>query len=494
MKTAVVYARYSCDNQTEQSIEGQLHVCEDFAKRNNILIIDTYIDRAMTGTNDNRPAFQKMISDSDLKNWNYVLVYKLDRFSRNKYEATIHKKKLKDNGIKVLSAMENIPDTPEGIILESLLEGMNQYYSAELSQKVLRGMRETRLKGFWQGGKLAYGYKLDGRKIAIDEEEAEIVKFVFTSYALGNYAQFIMKELKSKGILFRGRPFTYNVIYNMLRNTHYLGAYTLHGELVENLYPQIITEDLFNKVKNRLSKNHYGKKSLKVTHLLRFKLKCGYCGKPIIVESGTSRTGKTCYYYKCSGRKNLHNGCLKSIERKDVIESVILDALIAELSKPENITIIINLLLSYQNKVQKNNLILNNYLKEQRQNEFSINNIINAIEQGIISTSTNKRLQDLENRKFELEKLIAIEESKSSIVISEKTIRDFFQYGLSLSPLSLVNYFVKEIILFEEEAIIHLKTPSNNGPDKSQDFLFSLKTTKQHNIKNIVCFNIKFTI
>lgn len=123
MKTAVIYARYSCDQQTEQSIDGQLRVCEDYAQRNGILILNTYIDRAMTGTNDNRPDFQRMLKDSNRKEWNYVLVYKLDRFSRNKYESTIHKRTLKNNGVKVLSAMENIPDTPEGIILESLLEG-----------------------------------------------------------------------------------------------------------------------------------------------------------------------------------------------------------------------------------------------------------------------------------------------------------------------------------------------------------------------------------
>lgn len=126
MKTAVIYARYSSDSQTEQSIEGQLHVCNEYAKNNDIVVLGTYIDRAMTGTNDHRPSFQNMLKDSHRKEWDYVLVYKLDRFSRNKYETAIHKKTLRDNGVKVLSAMENIPDTPEGIILESLLEGFEQ--------------------------------------------------------------------------------------------------------------------------------------------------------------------------------------------------------------------------------------------------------------------------------------------------------------------------------------------------------------------------------
>ena len=131
MKKAVIYARYSSDTQTEQSIEGQLRVCQNYAKNNDLLVVDTYVDRAMTGTNDMRPDFQRMIKASSKRQWEYVIVYKLDRFSRDKYEMTIHKHTLKENGVKLVSAMENIPDSPEGIILESLLEGMNQYYSAE---------------------------------------------------------------------------------------------------------------------------------------------------------------------------------------------------------------------------------------------------------------------------------------------------------------------------------------------------------------------------
>ena len=148
-KIAVIYARYSCEKQTEQSIEGQLRICYDYAERNGITIVGTYIDRATTGTNDKREQFQQMLKDSANGIWTMVLVYKLDRFSRNKYETAMNKKTLRDNGVKLVSAMENIPDTPEGIILESLLEGMAEYYSAELSQKVLRGLNENRQKGLY---------------------------------------------------------------------------------------------------------------------------------------------------------------------------------------------------------------------------------------------------------------------------------------------------------------------------------------------------------
>ena len=165
MKTAVIYARYSSDKQTEQSIEGQLNVCNDYAKTNNIIVVGTYVDRAMTGKNDNRADFQKMLRDSNKRAWDTVLVYKLDRFSRNKYEMATHKKTLRDNGIKLVSVMENIPDTPEGIILESLLEGMAEYYSAELAQKVTRGMNECRKNGTYTGGPILFGYKVENKRV-----------------------------------------------------------------------------------------------------------------------------------------------------------------------------------------------------------------------------------------------------------------------------------------------------------------------------------------
>ena len=179
MKTAVIYARYSSDNQTEQSIDGQLRVCHEYAQRNDILILDTYIDRAMTGTNDLRPDFQRMLKNSVKREWNYVLVFKLDRFSRNKYEMAMHKKTLKDNGTKVISATEFIPDTPEGIIFESMLEGYAEYYSAELSQKVRRGINESRLKGNLTGGRVLYGYTNVNKKAVINEEQAEVVRYIF---------------------------------------------------------------------------------------------------------------------------------------------------------------------------------------------------------------------------------------------------------------------------------------------------------------------------
>lgn len=252
MKTAVIYARYSSERQTEQSIEGQLRVCNDYAARNDLVIVDTYIDRAMTGTNDQRDAFQKMMRDSAKKAWDYVLVYKFDRFSRNKYESTIHKHTLKENGIKLLSAMENIPDSPEGIILESLLEGMNQYYSMELAQKVRRGMNESRLKGQYTGGTVLFGYKAENKKIVINEPEAQIMRQAFEEYANGKPGTDIIDEMTARGILYRGHPFPKNTFYAMLGNEKYIGIYRHDGQEYTNIYPAIISKELFEAVQKLL--------------------------------------------------------------------------------------------------------------------------------------------------------------------------------------------------------------------------------------------------
>ena len=472
MKTAVIYARYSCDAQTEQSIEGQLRVCEDYAQKNDIMILDTYIDRAMTGTNDMRPDFQRMIRDSAKRQWTYVLVYKLDRFSRNKYEAIVHKNTLKNNGVRVLSAMENIPDSPEGIILESLLEGMNQYYSAELAQKVKRGMRETRLKGNYQGGHLPYGYVARDRKVVIDEEKAEVVRFIFEEFSRGVIVKDIISSLTAKGILHRGKPFPMNTIYGILKNEKYSGTYMLRDEVVDKIYPPIISEELYKRVRAKVDANRYGKRSIAVVYLLRQKMKCGYCGESMIAECGTSERGYRRYYYKCHGRKNLRNGCKQTAYRKEMLEKLVLDSIIEELKKPHQIEFITKELLAIQESQVKMSSTLTMLEKEQRQNASAIENIMSAVEQGFYTVTANKRMRELEERQSELERLIILERSKLQVKVSVEEIRTFYEVALFEEGQMLINYLVKEIIVFDDEIHIYFNSPLKTSPDESQGFSF----------------------
>ena len=407
-----------------------------------------------------------------------MTVYKLDRFPRNKYETAIHKKTLRDNGVKVLSAMENIPDTPEGIILESLLEGMNQYYSAELAQKISRGMKETRKKGLYQGGTLLYGYMLDGRKIIINQSEAEVVRYIYSEYSRGVYVRDIIKALDAQGITYKGKKFVKNSVYNILRNEKYSSVYKHGDEVVDNMYPQIVPPGLFEKVRAIVNKNKYGKHSLKANFLLLHKLKCGYCGQPINVESGTTRNGTRIYYYKCSSRKKKSGSCHKTMIRKEVLEELVLNEVIAQLKSPETMDYIICNLLKLQEEQTKVNSVLNLLLKEQKQVRISIDNIVNAIERGVVSKATAKRLKELEERQQELEVLIIKEQNKSCIQLTEQNMREFYETALLYEPKTLINYLVKHIVLYDDKMEIYFNNPIiNGGPDyESRGFCFYRNT------------------
>ena len=180
---AVIYARYSSDSQREESIEGQIRECTEYAERSGITILRSYIDRALSARTADRPEFQRMIRDSETGLFDTVLVWKLDRFSRDRYDSAHYKHILKKNGVKVISAKENISDGPEGIILESMLEGYAEYYSAELSQKIQRGQMENAMKCKNNGGNTPLGYYVDKttHALAIDSLTAPVISEIFCS-------------------------------------------------------------------------------------------------------------------------------------------------------------------------------------------------------------------------------------------------------------------------------------------------------------------------
>ena len=463
MKTAVIYARYSSDRQTEQSIEGQLRDCREYAQRNDIAIIGTYIDRAMTGTNDNREQFQKMLKDSDKKSFDYVLVYKLDRFSRNKYEMAIHRKHLKDNGIKILSAKENIPETPEGVLLESLLEGMNQYYSEELSQKTKRGLRETRIKGNYMGGPINYGYKVVHEttgeqtvaKVAINEDEAPVLLHIFEAYAAGNRIPDIVRELDDSGIKNRGNPFTVNSIYFMLQQEKYTGVYTIHGETFTHIYPAIIPKELYQIVRKRVDANKTGKHVIGVDYILMGKCFCGYCGRQLRSAAGTTTDGTILRYYRCPYSKKDQNCHNKSV-RKESLEEIVTNALAEELTKSDNLKILTNKVFELYCENQ-NDSNLRRYEKELAATDKAINNILAAIEEGIFTPSTKSRLAELEEKKARIEKTITVESAREKSMLTKEDIERYITNAIKLSAKQMVELLVKRIDVYADKICIKLK-------------------------------------
>lgn len=294
---AVIYARYSSDNQREESIEGQLRECTAYCQKNEITIVRTYIDRALSAKTDNRPDFQRMIKDSAKGLFDVVLVWKLGRFARNRYDSARYKAQLKKYGVKVLSATENISEGPEGIILESLLEGMAEYYSAELAEKVIRGHTENALKCKYNGGTPTFGYTIDSdRHYQIDPRTAPVVLEMFTRYDNGATMKEIRDYLNETGVTtVRGKAIDLNFVAVILHNRKFLGEYKYREIVIPNGIPAIVPQDLFDRVQDKLAKNKKAPARHKAEddYLLTTKLFCGTCGAMMVGESGTSSTERS---------------------------------------------------------------------------------------------------------------------------------------------------------------------------------------------------------
>lgn len=339
-KNAVIYARFSSHSQREESIEGQLRICHEYAKSLGLSIIEEYIDRAVSGTTDNRPDFQRMIDDAKKKQFSYVIVYRLDRFARNRYDSVLYKHKLKQCGVKVVSATEGIGTGDESILLEALIEASAEYYSMELSRKIKRGRHEGAAKGNFLGGIVPLGYKLEGSKLVIDDETAPIVRHIFDRYAAGVRKKQIIDELNEKGYSRRnGKPFTYTAFETMLKNRKYVGDLCQNGITVENGCPAIISLETFNMAQERIALNRRApaRSKAKTEYLLSGKMFCGYCGSAMTGVSGTGRSGEIFNYYSCIGRRK-KSGCKKQHEKKDFIEWYVCEQTVHYMLDPKRLS------------------------------------------------------------------------------------------------------------------------------------------------------------
>ena len=295
----------------------------------------------------------------------------------------------------------------------------------------------------------------------------------------------IIATLTANGIYYKGKPFVMNTIYGILKNEKYSGSYMLGDEIVDKIYPPIISQEVFTRVRAKVNANKYGKRSVAVVYLLRHKMKCGYCGESIIAECGTSKTGDRRYYYKCHGRKNLHNGCTQSAYRKDTLEAFVISSILEELKKPHQIERITKGVLALQEAQIKTSSTLGILEKERKQNESAIENIMSAIERGFYTTTANKRMRELEERQSEIERLIIIERSKMQVKVSAEEIRAFYEAALLQESQTLINYLVKEIIVFDNEIHIYFNSPLQTSPDESQGFsLCERETTISERIQN----------
>ncbi len=459
-KLAVIYARFSSDKQREESIEGQIRECTAFADANGIKIIGTYIDRAMSARTADRPQFQAMIRDSAKQTFDFVIVYQLDRFARNRYDSATCKARLKKNGVKVLSAKENIKDDPSGIILESVLEGMAEYYSAELAVKVKRGMTENVLEGKWPGGCIPLGYKLNAQKhLELEPAGSECVRFIFKKYLEGWLRIKIIHYLNEHQYkTATGKPFARSSLDRILCNRIYTGRYEWKGiPFPDGSIPAIISITDYEKAQEYISHRKTRLAAPSDVYLLTGKLFCGKCGSTMIGMSGTSCTGTRHFYYSCLNKRHQNKCASKNIKR-DTLEKLIMQKTVSLLNNKAAVTLIAEQAMKVIQQDQSDDIELKNICAQIADVSERLKNCMDAVDRGFVTASIVQRVKGYEKQLDDLKNAKEIaERKKEALHITADHVRFFLQNLLTRCNEKTNKYkddlfsaFIRQVIIYED--------------------------------------------
>lgn len=495
---AVIYARYSSDNQRHESIEAQIRAIKDYAEKNRIHIVKTYIDEAKSATTDNRPNFLQMIKDCEMGLFDAVIVHKLDRFSRDRYDSAYYKRKLKNANVQLISVTENLDGSPESIILESMLEGMAEYYSKNLSREVMKGMTETALQCKHTGGYPPLGYDVDqDNHYIINKEEAIAVKKIFTDYINGKSYKEIVDWLNSSGYKTKqGNTFKYTGLHSILKNEKYTGTYIYNKTKrvqrnskkinlinpddkvirIENGMPAIITKEEFDIVQRRLIQNKKDSQSFrsKEVYLLSGKIYCGKCGGHMAGSRRQGGRNKKLYVtYQCMTRKTLKTCDMKEVD-KVKIETLVLKHLEEVIFTDEFIdTISKETFDRYQRSIEEANSNIKVFEEKLKKIHEQINNIVTAIANGMYHESMKQKMDELELEKSEVISMIADERAKNYHFTLED-IKKYLSQGKDITKKSIeeqkkiIDTFVEKVVVYDDEIKLYLYLDAFNTNKKAK--------------------------
>ncbi len=444
---AVIYSRYSSSGQNDQSIETQIDICTKYATTHNLVIVHTYTDRGLTGTNANRPGFQNMIEDSYLKRFDYVLVYKFDRFARDEYDDIHYEKILNDNGVKRLSATEVIPDDYfSAALIKAVTRLNNEQYSRILSERVNAGLDKNVEKGLMVGGSITWGYKMINKKYIIDETISTYVVTIFRMYSEGLTALEIIHYLTKNGIYnANGKPFMMQHIMKILRNKRYIGIFTYKHMEHPNFVPAIIDDTLYDSVQERLKKAKNRRRNRSpVEYHLTGKLFCGLCGKPMAGYSGTGKSGRKFHYYRCK--------CEKKNEPKDRLENLVVKITVDQVANSPHLDEWIDHSIKvYSDNFQSVDLMIKHVQTEIRKTKNQINNMMEAIKQGILTPSTKSELISLEDKLTLLNNELSVKESLKPAVLSHEDMKAWFKQAKKMDNKDIIDALVKKVIVYDDK-------------------------------------------
>lgn len=515
MKTAYAYARFSSGNQKEESIEEQFYEIKRYAESEGIMIKRYYSDEAISGLTNGRDQFREMINEIlNHGGIDYVIVYKVERFSRNKYQSAIYKEKLSRRGVKVLYAAQRLSDTPEGGLMEGILESFAQYYSENLSVDTRRGQYYNARKGLFNGGIPPLGYFIDDeKKYKIDPYEATIVKSIFDMYLDGMSQSEIARELNKKGYkTSRKRNFAQTSISGILTNKKYIGIYE-HGriqlkynvtgkrtlevmrpddQVVVNYdaIPPIIEKEVFERVQ-KMIKDRANQKAVRQRHdyPLRGLIYC---------ECGQKMYGYTDTRYPSNSRYRCKK-CNNAI-KKEALEKYIMS--VARNYILDNADVLVDRIEQETKKALESLDTDKNTLKKRLDEiDREENNCVEYVMEFGANDKIKSKIDELNKERNEINNLLA---STGGPINIKKEIRIWINKikndNLELNKKEFIQLLVRKVVVSREEVQIFFNIfarPSNtNAPAKGATVFFSLFllliNTANHFWKSFVSFFISF--
>lgn len=461
--TAVIYARFSCSKQREASIEDQLRVCRSWCEREGYEVVAEYCDYAISGRTDERPQFQMMVDNAGESA--VVLVYMMDRFSRDPYDAPLYKKRLRDKGVRVLSATEAIPDTPEAVLIEKMYEGLAAVESAHIAERTKRGMTGNALKCMHNGVPVfGYDFGDDGHYV-VNPAEAEIVRECFARKLDGESTNSIARDLARRGVrTTNGRPAAYNFVHGILKNEKYTGTYIWGDIRVEGGMPRIVEEGDFamaQKVKPRKQR------AIEewTDYALAGKAICAGCGRNLVGTSGRGRGGVKYDYYEC-GKK-----CGAKPIRADWLEGKIADALRIILSSREKSLEVARAVARYIDDGDSERRV-KDAKKRAREAKDAIKNLTRAVAQGLDYADVKDDMQAYKSALAAAEAEVAL--YKSADHFDPEDFADFLQYGTTLDDRRLLDSFVAQVMVGDDDVTVLL----NYDIKKSEPARINLKRVR----------------
>lgn len=467
---AICYYRYSSDAQRDVSIVQQKDAAHEYAEHHGYHIIKEYDDPAYSGTRDDRPAFQLMLYEVEKLRPAYLILWKTDRLSRDRIDAVMAKKRLRECGVKIVYVAESIPDDDEAtqILMESIYEAMAASFIVSHRKNVVRGMTYNAENAFYNGVKmLGYVGEVD-HKYEVDQATAPTVRRIFKEYTEGVPMQKICDSLNNAGQkTVRGNKFTVNSLRNILVNRAYIGEYKFGKTLIPDGMPRLIDDETFQKAQAKLEANKRGGKgAIKKLHpeieiedyWLTGKICCGLCGGTMQGVSGTSRSGNLYYYYSCINYRK--HTCTLKYQRKELMEKIVLYILDDLINDPALRIIIAEKCYAYHQAQNDDNGAYEASIRAQLKDvEGKLNNLVKAIEAGIFNSTTAERMNVLENQKSMLNDALLAEQNRKKCDLTLNTIVKFLSslVGDINNPDTrhrLLDFFVDKIYVYPDKMVL----------------------------------------